>query len=526
MTGTQTKKVFTDFIGFIPMRCEEAADGRTFVTGRYQLCDEKNGNNRVYSTKLWEKQLARREIQERISRRLMLGHLEHPADGQTDLSKVSHVVVKLWKEGNQIFGKSEILDTPMGLISKEFARKQIPIGVSSRGRGTSIERDGVEYINEDDYDIETFDFVCKPSTPEAYQAQVNESLQGPYRPESPVMDKKTEIRRIRISVADALTESLNATPTRIADLVTSLTANEAKLSALKTPDTLDEHDEVLSEIQTAKTRLDERLIAAMTRAQGSLTESAPKSSATPSEAAALAQFWFERYQATKHQHEGKERDSVLLARVEASEQLAERLLASTRARGSKIERLNEHLNSLGLRVNSLMRLLEGLLDRHIRTSIVKRVRAAVESNPKLERWVENLLQVENLHDLDQEIKRIEGTLAEALPMSPAEMVPNLPKKPKAESAKPDDARAKKGASSPKGDDKKVRAERQSPPNGGRPVTERHVPMHVNDDSLDGKGGDKILAEAEARTKRTEKKAPAANTAAGLAHAIVERRNWN
>ena len=143
-------------------------DGRWVVEGPGQRSDVKNANQRTYSRKIWEKLVADKNsyVQNAISERQMLGHLEHPKDGRTDLREVAILTTKaeLRKDG-VVWNQFELLETPNGLILQELTRKGVKWGVSSRGTGT-VGDDG--QVSEDDYTLKTWDAVSSPSTPGAH----------------------------------------------------------------------------------------------------------------------------------------------------------------------------------------------------------------------------------------------------------------------------------------------------------------------------------------------------------------------
>lgn len=147
-------------------------NGRWVVEGPYQRSDVKNVNQRVYKRKIWERIVAdpKSRVQQTVKARGMIGHFEHPADGRTDGKQGALVITKLaLKPDGVVWGESELLDTPNGLILQEYTRKNVRWGVSSRGNG-SVDSQG--FVNESDYELETFDAVMKPSTPGAYPRPV------------------------------------------------------------------------------------------------------------------------------------------------------------------------------------------------------------------------------------------------------------------------------------------------------------------------------------------------------------------
>lgn len=138
------------------------------LEGTIQRADTKNANGRVYPTPLWQKIIDNEDVQERIKTRRMLGELDHPSSGATSLSRVSHIVTEqnMLPDG-RIFGKLDILDTPSGKIAATMFEAGVQLGISSRGDG-SVEKKGDTEEVQDDFRLETYDLVLKPSTPGAF----------------------------------------------------------------------------------------------------------------------------------------------------------------------------------------------------------------------------------------------------------------------------------------------------------------------------------------------------------------------
>ena len=147
------------------------------IGGVFQRADIKNANGRVYPKELWNEVLQRPELKERIENRRMVGMLGHPASGVTDPEKISHVVTKQeFRSDGTIYGEADILDTPNGRIAASLAEAGVGWGISSRGDG-SIEKKGDHNEVQNDYKLETYDIVLKPSTPNAYP-QVLEGVES------------------------------------------------------------------------------------------------------------------------------------------------------------------------------------------------------------------------------------------------------------------------------------------------------------------------------------------------------------
>jgi len=65
-------------------------------------------------------------------------------------------------------GKAKILDTPMGNIAKSLLDEGVKLGVSSRGVGSLVERNGVKYVGDDFMLSTAADIVADPSAPDAF----------------------------------------------------------------------------------------------------------------------------------------------------------------------------------------------------------------------------------------------------------------------------------------------------------------------------------------------------------------------
>jgi len=140
-------------------------EGTVYLVGVCQKAGTKNGNGRVY-----QKPTLAREVegyQKSIKERRSLGELDHPDESVVNLKNASHLVSKMWWDGDSVMGKIEVLDTPSGRILKDLLKAGVKLGISSRGLGTVKEANGVTMV-EDDFQLICFDIVSEPSTPGAY----------------------------------------------------------------------------------------------------------------------------------------------------------------------------------------------------------------------------------------------------------------------------------------------------------------------------------------------------------------------
>ncbi len=135
--------------------------GGLMLSGIMQKCDQENGNGRIYSRRILEREID--NYQKIIEDRRALGELDHPDDSVVNLKNVSHMVTKMWWDGNNVMGKVKVLETPSGNILKSLVKSGVKLGISSRGLG-STRKEGGKTIVEEDFQLICFDFVQEPST--------------------------------------------------------------------------------------------------------------------------------------------------------------------------------------------------------------------------------------------------------------------------------------------------------------------------------------------------------------------------
>ena len=142
-------------------------DGAVYLVGIVQKAGTKNGNGRVYRRETLEREV--KNYQRAIEERRSLGELDHPDDSVVNLKNCSHLITKLWGQGDDVMGKIEVLDTPSGKILKDLVKANVKLGISSRGLG-SVKQEKDKTIVEDDFQLICFDMVSEPSTPGAFVA--------------------------------------------------------------------------------------------------------------------------------------------------------------------------------------------------------------------------------------------------------------------------------------------------------------------------------------------------------------------
>ena len=160
--------------------------GKLIVKGVLQRAESKNQNGRVYPREVLLKEVGK-YLEHQVTERRALGELDHPDSSVVNLNNVSHNVLSMDWNGNDLMGTIEVLTTPSGNILRELFKSGIKLGISSRGLGSvepMKEADGEDTVEvQPDFELIAFDFVSNPSTHGAFMRPVNESVQ-PKTPEN------------------------------------------------------------------------------------------------------------------------------------------------------------------------------------------------------------------------------------------------------------------------------------------------------------------------------------------------------
>ena len=144
------------------------------IKGIFLQSDLKNRNGRVYPKQVLEQEVARYN-REFINKKRAFGELGHPDGPTVNLERVSHMITSLTPDGKNFIGEAKIMDTPYGKIVKGLIDEGAQLGVSSRGMGSIIQRNGANYVKDDFYLATAADIVADPSAPDAFVEGIMES---------------------------------------------------------------------------------------------------------------------------------------------------------------------------------------------------------------------------------------------------------------------------------------------------------------------------------------------------------------
>ena len=178
-----SKQVIVDYIPFevSPQQINESMSknvGRLVVKGVLQRAEAKNQNGRIYPKETLMRE-AKKYQEVQIRERRALGELDHPDSSVVNLNNVSHNVLEMHWDNDDLVGTVEVLGTPAGNILKELFKSGIKLGISSRGLGSVkelSEGDGHDPVVQvqPDFELIAFDFVSNPSTHGAFLSPTNE----------------------------------------------------------------------------------------------------------------------------------------------------------------------------------------------------------------------------------------------------------------------------------------------------------------------------------------------------------------
>lgn len=187
-------KLITEITEDIQYITESSDEGKKdlYIEGIFLQGGLKNRNGRLYPVEVLAKEVER-YTESHIKKNRAYGELGHPNGPTINLDRVSHLIKEIRQEGNNFIGKAKITDTPMGNIVKNLILSEgAQIGVSSRGLGSVINKNGVNEVQSDFHLATPADIVADPSAPNAWVNGIMESAEW-------IFDEKLGWRAIEIA---------------------------------------------------------------------------------------------------------------------------------------------------------------------------------------------------------------------------------------------------------------------------------------------------------------------------------------
>ena len=168
-------KLITEHTEDVKFLIEKTKQGKKnyFIEGIFMQAQKENRNGRVYPKATLMKEV-KRYSKDYVNSNRAMGELGHPEGPTLNLERVSHIIRELKEDGNNVWGKAKVLDTPYGNIVKNLMDEGARLGVSSRGMGSLKQVNGVNEV-QSDFMLAAVDIVADPSAPDAF---VNGIMEG------------------------------------------------------------------------------------------------------------------------------------------------------------------------------------------------------------------------------------------------------------------------------------------------------------------------------------------------------------
>lgn len=174
-------KLIREEVSEVQYLVEEDKTGKKshFISGIFMQAERQNRNGRVYPFNVLSREVDRYN-KEYVTKNRAYGELGHPDNPSINLDRVSHMITKLYPDGNNFMGKAKIVDTPMGNIVKGLLDSGANLGVSTRGVGSLKPQNGFQLV-QDDFKLATAaDIVADPSAPDAFVCGIMEGVEWFY----------------------------------------------------------------------------------------------------------------------------------------------------------------------------------------------------------------------------------------------------------------------------------------------------------------------------------------------------------
>lgn len=152
----------------------ESSPKKFYIRGEFGRANFLNKNGRIYKKEIYEKAI--KDNEQMLNEKRMLGEIGHPSYAQINLAEASHVITKLFMEGDILMGEAEVLDTPKGKILKALLESGVKVGISTRAVGSVVKNGNITEVAKD-FKLITADIVADPSSQNAFPTPVLEEIQ-------------------------------------------------------------------------------------------------------------------------------------------------------------------------------------------------------------------------------------------------------------------------------------------------------------------------------------------------------------
>jgi len=149
------------------------------------MAEEKNQNGRIYKLDEMIKEV-NRYTNDMVKSRRAIGEMNHPQSTEVNPVNACHLVTELTQKGNYFYGKSQVLNTPMGLLLKSLIQDNIKMGISSRALGNVSESGDAKHVSN--FHLICLDVVHQPSVQSAMLESIMESKEWMITPDGKIVE--------------------------------------------------------------------------------------------------------------------------------------------------------------------------------------------------------------------------------------------------------------------------------------------------------------------------------------------------
>jgi hypothetical protein len=181
---------------------------KLFITGPFLMAEQKNQNGRIYRLDEMVNEV-NRYTEDMVKSRRAIGEMNHPQSTEVNPVNACHLVTELKQNGNYFMGKSQVLNTPMGLLLKSLIQDNIKMGISSRALGNINETADAKHVSN--FHLICLDVVHQPSVQNAMLESVMESKEW-------MFDQTGKIIEVSANAFAELNNTLRTYPKHNTDL--------------------------------------------------------------------------------------------------------------------------------------------------------------------------------------------------------------------------------------------------------------------------------------------------------------------
>ena len=138
-----------------------------------------------------------------VKSRRAIGEMNHPQSTEVNPVNACHLVTELVQKDNYFYGKSQVLNTPMGQLLKSLIQDNIKMGISSRALGNITESSNGKKVSN--FHLICLDVVHQPSVQNAMLESIMESKEWMVKPDGTIIE-------CAVKAYNELTKNLSSLP--------------------------------------------------------------------------------------------------------------------------------------------------------------------------------------------------------------------------------------------------------------------------------------------------------------------------